>query len=144
MERFDDSGGKTYYFDIYGSYTFGTGINPPEDLTVQEFEVNVQREGDMEAQFPEQCGHNPLPFMSNYFVASGAGGKIMDFISFTMNTTAGPCRNGKATWNIPTRFRSKQDQSWSKTINIAQEYILSNGTLTVLKGGCVLLELQVE
>ncbi len=74
MERPDDRGGKTYYFDVYGRYTFGAGINPPEDLTVQEFEAIVQREGDMEAQFPEQCGYNPPPKGSKYFAASGTDG----------------------------------------------------------------------
>ncbi len=40
-------GGTTHYFDVYGSYTFGTGIDPPEDLTAQEFEANAQREGKL-------------------------------------------------------------------------------------------------
>ena len=97
VEILDDNGGRTYYFDFYGSYTFGIGVNPPRDLTVQEFEANIEQEGDMEAQFPVLCGHRPPPARFDYFVASGTAGKIMDYISFTLNTTTGPCRNGKAT-----------------------------------------------
>jgi hypothetical protein len=55
VEILDDNGGRTYYFDFYGSYTFGIGVYQPTDLTVQEFEANIEGEGDMEAQFPVLC-----------------------------------------------------------------------------------------
>ena len=123
---------------VEGKRTISTSTDhtpsAPDDLRVQEFEAIVQREGDMGAQFPKSA-------RSNYFVASGAGGKIMDFISFTLNTANGPCRNGKTTWNIPTRFEFTQNSAWNKMITMTP---FQMDFLTVQKGGCVLLEFQIE
>jgi hypothetical protein len=55
-------------------------------------------------------------FFEPYIVAPS--GTRLDYISFTLNT---------ATRNIPTKFRSEQDSPLSGTVNVAQEYILSNG-----------------
>ena len=127
----------TVDFDVQGNgmpmVDFSTwnfdGLTPPNDLLVKEGETPGIFDGDMVHQFPEAYG----PFVPVF------SPQILDLISFRLDSQNFPCMNGRAYWNIGTTFWSNSVPDWSTKINVVQEYILTDGKWSVIKGNVVLL-----
>ena len=64
---------------------------------------------------------------------------LQDNISFQLDNRF-PCQNGRASWEISVNISSLEDDDWNFSLDVVQEYILSDGKLTVIKGGTILLQ----
>jgi hypothetical protein len=129
----DEKGTGYLMVDLYVGWNFDGLTPPPLDLRVLESETPATLEGDMEYQFPKDCGHNPNQNPLEVFPA------LQDNISFRLDNRF-PCQNGRASWEISVKFSSFGDDDWNFSLDVVQEYILSEGKLTVIKGGTILLE----
>jgi hypothetical protein len=67
------------------------------------------------------------------------GSGLQDNISFQIDNRF-PFQYGKASWEISVNISSLEDDDWNFSLDVVQEYILSDGKLTVIKGGRILLE----